>query len=82
MSKDPRQIRCSVFPVVWVTAQFEQRHGSITSYAKELIERNFLKSIEVDKEDVVHNWWWLVNHVFSKGDPRRDKYMSQVRFIS
>ena len=23
-------------------------------------------------------WWWLVDHVFSKGDPSRDPYMSPV----
>ena len=76
--KDPRQIRCSILPVIWTRAQFKQRHKNITAYTKELMEKNFIKSIEVDKEDVLHNWWWLVDHVFGKADTERDKYMSQV----
>ena len=82
MSKDPRQIRCKIFPVLWNTALFEQQHGNITIYALELIAKNFTKGIDVDREDVEHNWWWLVDQVFSKGDPRRNKYMSQVSHVS
>lgn len=78
MSKDPRQIRCSIFPVVWNTGQFQQRQGNISVYAKELIGKNFTKSIDVDREDVELNWKWLVSHVFSKGDARRARFMSLV----
>lgn len=75
-------IRCRIFPVTWVTAQFEQHHGHITTYAQELIKKNFNRGIDVDKEDVLHYWWLLVDRVFSKGDSRRDKYMSQVSPVS
>ncbi|CAD6586123.1 MAG: hypothetical protein ASARMPREDX12_002277 [Alectoria sarmentosa] len=77
MAKDPHQIRCRIRPIIWTRAQFEQRHGDITIYAKQLIEKNSTKSIDVDKEDVVHIWWWLIDDVFPKGDPDREQYMSQ-----
>lgn len=78
MVKDPHQIRCRILPIKWTRAQFEQRHGSITTYANELIKKNSTQSIDVDKEDVVHIWWLLVDRLFPKGDPDRDQYMSQV----
>ena len=82
MAKDAHQIRCRILPVVWERARFGQHRRSITSYARELIERNFMKGIDVDRDDVVHHWWLLVDRVFSKGDPDREKYISQVCRVS
>lgn len=42
------------------------------------MEKDSNRSIDVDKEDVVHIWWWLVDSLFPKGDPDREQYMSQV----
>lgn len=78
MGKDPHQIRCRILPVVWTRAKFEKGRGNITTYAKQLNKENFIQGIGIDREDVVHNWWWLVDHVFSKGDAAREQYMSQV----
>ena len=82
MVKDSHQIRCRFLPVVWAKAQFQKRHNTISTYAKELIEKNFSKSIDVDKEDVVHSWWLLVDRVFDKDEPERQRLMSQVCPIS
>ena len=78
MTKNPHQIRCSILPIVWTRAQFEQGDRNIIGYAKQLIKQNHLKGINVDRDDVAHNWWWLVDHVFAKGDTRREQFMSQV----
>ncbi|CAF9941281.1 MAG: hypothetical protein ALECFALPRED_009052 [Alectoria fallacina] len=77
MAKDSHQIRCRILPIIWTRAQFKQRHGNITIYAKEVMEKDSNRSIDVDKEDVVHIWWWLVDSLFPKGDPDREQYMSQ-----
>ena len=82
MAKDTHQIRCRILPVVWVRAHFEQRRRNITAYAKELIEKNFIQGIDVDREDVEHHWWLLVDRVFPEGDPGRQAHMSQVYRLS
>lgn len=82
MVKDSHQIRCRILPITWARAQFQQRHNNISTYAQEMIEKNFWKSLDVDKEDVVNNWWLLVDRVFAKGEPERERFMSQVCTIS
>lgn len=67
--KDPFKVRCRIMPIVWTEDQFENRHGNVTAFAKELLRKNSSKGIEVEEEDVIHHWWMLVDHVFEKGDP-------------
>ena len=78
MVKDTHQIRCRVLPVAWTRRDFEQRHGNIVSYAKDLIRKNFLKGIDVDRDDVTHHWYLLVDRVFLKGEAARKEYIPQV----
>ena len=78
MVKDAHQIRCRILPVSWVRVQLEQRHGAIVSYAKDLISKNFQQGIDVDRDDVIHNWYISVDRVFLKEESARKEYMSQV----
>ena len=41
-----------------------------------------LERVDVDREDVVHHWWLLVDRVFPKGDPDWEEYMSQECHVS
>ena len=78
MVKDTHQIPCRIFPVAWTRVQLEQRHRNIVSYANDLIEKNFPKGVDVDRDDVIHHWYLLVDRVFSRGESARKEYMSQV----
>lgn len=82
MGQNLHDFRCKILPVVWTRAQFQHRHGCITSFAKQLIKKNFPASIDVDREDVEHHWWLLVDKVFPKGDRDREPLMSQVCRVS
>ena len=80
MVNDTHQICCRILPVDWTRVQFEQRHATIVTYAKNLIGKNFPKGIDVDRDDVIHMWCILVDRVFSKGESARKEYMAQVSY--
>ena len=71
-----------ILPITWTSAQFQRQHENIITYTPKLIERNFKRGIDVDQEDVIHHWWFLINRLFAKGDSERDKWLSQVCTIS